>query len=289
MDGSTENPDTEIRSRHWTEDRLHADVQRAVGGILNLAREAARISEKLDPSISAEWIIKRLKFLSYELQPHCPMSANAQERLACLNKFLFEDKGFRSLSDIGVVASPSEALRLGSVLSERIGAPLALELVYSFLADSIGIALDFVDLKPTCFLRWRGDGRSRFIDLSRQGRMLSNDELIETLHSRFRMTEFSNAGVLEAFTFENFIADYICALKCKHDLEGDAEKLLFLQDALIAYRPSDLHLVGERAILHRRLGNLKPALSDLKRYFAFHDRSRAPREFTALYDELLGV
>lgn len=271
--------------RHWTQERLHADVQRAVGGVLNLVRETARISEHLDPSESADRLIKRLQFLSYELNTLIAGYSDNSKRLEVLNRFFFSEKGFRCLSEDN--GGQSSIFRLGRVLYDRAGATMVLELVYAYLADSIGITLDFVDLKPTCFLRWVQDGRSSYIDISRSGRVLSSDELIEVLHTRFRLTSFSASSALEAFSFDSFIADYVTTLRSKNDLSCEPEKLLFLQNTLIAYRPSDLHLFGERALLHRRLGNFKPALADLKRYFAFHDRSRAPGDLIRLYDELV--
>jgi hypothetical protein len=48
-----------------------------------------------------------------------------------------------------------------------------------------------------------------------------------------------------------------------------------------------LKFVGERALLHRRLGNFKSSLADLKRYFAFHERAKAPADLVALFDEMM--
>lgn len=265
------------RSQHWSNERLHADAVRAVGGVMNLVREVARISHRIDSTIPADWMIKRIQFLGYELQTLARHAATEGEKLNVLNKFFFESKKFR--------CEPN-SYRLNRILIDRAGAPLILELLYAHLADRIGVTLEFVDLKPTCFLKWYDAGRSRFIDISRGGSTLSTDELIETLHTRFSMTSFTNTTLLDAFSFESFIADYVASLKRHCEPATHPELLMFLQDTLIAYLPSNLYLIGERALLHRRLGNFKQALADLKRYFAFHERDRAPTDLVQLHDEL---
>ena len=296
MDSSSENPESGdrdsglLKRRTPGSDRLRADVNRAVGGMLNLLREASRISARLDAEVTADWIVKRAQFLGYELQAEIESlgidKSDEEARLARLNQFFFKEKQFRCLSDVTRLADPSLAYRLNSVISSRSGAPMALELLYAYLADAIGIRLDFVDLSPTCFLRWRCGMRSRYIDITRGGSTLTSDELLNTLHSRFQMTDLSTTSCLEDRAFENFIADFVLALKATIDVAYEPEIVLFLQNTLIAYQPSELALVGERAFLHRRLGNFKLALSDLKRYFAFHDRDRAPEDLVRLYDEL---
>jgi regulator of sirC expression with transglutaminase-like and TPR domain len=270
--------DTTSGNRHWSQERFHADVQRAVGGVVNLLREVSRISHHLEPSIPAEWMLKRVQFFSYELQTLTRDAHTDQDKLGLLNNFFFSAKNFR--------CTPLGEVRLNRVLAERTGAPQVIELLYAFLAERIGVALDFVDLKPTCFLRWSEGGRSRYIDVTRGGATLSSDELIDTLHTRFSMTTFSNTSLLEVASFESYISDYLVTLKHAIDISHDPETVLFLQDTLIAYQPSNLQLVGERALLHRRLGNFKNAFTDLKRYFSFHDRSRAPIELCRLLDEL---
>ena len=275
-------------SQHFSEQ----SSQQLSADILKILNEVSRVSHRLEPAVPAEWMLKRVQFLAYELQTFISaVSASDSfldaEKLSLLNRFFFSEKKFRCVGDTSAHALTLEGLRLNRVLSNRVGAPLVLELIYAYLADGIGLTLEFVDLKPICFLKWRGKNQAHYIDLSRSGKTLTNDELIETLSSRFRMTSFSSSQVLEACSATNFTFEYVLSLKQAFGAMHDPHTLLFLQDTLIGYQPSNLQLVGERAVLHRRLGNLKSALSDLKRYFSFHDKSRAPSELVNLHNELL--
>lgn len=248
-----------------------------------ILNEVSRISHHLEPETSVEWMIKRVQFFAYELQTFIGCrNLTPAEKISALNRFFFEEKKFRC-----VIEKSVDALRLNRVLASRTGMPLVLELLYACLAEGIGLNVEFVDLKPICFLKWRHDGQARYIDISRNGATLTNEELIETLHSRFRTTSIPHTCVLEECTVEIFASDYVKSLKEGFDASTEGETVLFLHNALITYQPSNLQLLGERALLHRRLGHFKSALADLKRYFAFHDRARASEELVKLHDELM--
>ena len=272
-------------SGHFSQDRLRADVHRAVGGSLNLIREISRISEELDADILAEWLVKRALFFSYELQGSIPENASDAEKLSALNRFFFDVKKFR--------CSPGSFV-FHRVLMARTGAPLVISFLYSFLAERLGVELDFVDFKPACFLRWNEKDsmgvvvRSRFIDVTKNGALLSSDDVIELLHSRFQ-TEICHSTLFEEFAFETVLTHYVRELKssmAEHAHEVP-EQMLFLQNTLIAYQPSNIHLLAERAKIHRRLGHFKSALADLKRYFAFNEREKSPPELVKLHDDLV--
>ena len=268
-------------------DRQHADAHRAAGGCHNLIREISRISHELEPSVPSDWMVKRSLFFAYELVSRIKGAESERDRLAMLNCFVFEEKRFECIADPTRLKEPREAYCFSSVLTKRMGAPTVLALIYAFLADRIGVKLEFVDLKPTCFLKWTDqNGRSRFIDISRAGATLSSDELIETLHSRFQMTTLAHSSLLETLSFEAYLTEYLGALRQTLMMLNEPAKLLFIQNTLIAYQPSNLLFLAERAVLYRRLGNFKSALSDLKRFFAFYEREKAPQDLVKLYDEL---
>jgi regulator of sirC expression with transglutaminase-like and TPR domain len=288
MDKSHDGPEgtsEPLNSMHWSQERLSADVHRAVGGTLNMIREVARVSCELDSEMPIEWMIKRTQFFAYELASRLPAECESErDRLAYLNRFLFGAKCFKCLTEISHLTRPSDAFRLSRVLAARAGSPMMLSLLYAFLAEKLGVTLEFIDFNPAWFLRWTEDGRSRYIDVTHGGASIGAEELMEQMHERYA------AASLEPLTFDRFMIAYISDLKSAlASFDAQADKLLFLQNALIAYQPSNLQLLTERAALNRRLGNFKTALSDLKRYFAFNDRERAPAEVVRLHDELVAL
>lgn len=268
-------------------ERRPTNLYRLVGGPLNLFREMARVNQYLEPAVPAEWIIKRIQFYSYELQSRLQSNQTERDRLALLNHFFFEEKKFICSPKGRHSDNPQSLLSLAKVFNKRTGSPSILALLYSYLAERVDVPLSLVNLKPTCLLKWNDGGRSRFIDMNRNGVTISSDELIELLHSRFQMTSVVSTSLLEDITFDTFITDYLVSLRATFDPALDLNQILFLQDTLIEYLPSQIQLLAERAQMHQSLGNTKLALNDLKRFFSFCEKDKAPQEIVALYEELL--
>ena len=290
-----------------------------------MVKEIDCVATRLDPGVRAEWALKRLRFFSYELHVDAPANTSPRQACEALNHFFFHKNGFApvtiSASDssfLGSRAGNSASSSAGrsadssvgsslansasssrdphadlaaaylphKVLRNRSGAPAALALIYSYLASQIGLPLGLIDLRPACFLKFVEDGVPRFIDICRRGRILTSAEFLESLHLRFDLPSAQASALLKAVPGQRFVNDYLSALKGAYLSQGAHDSALIVQNALIDQQPSAVRLFGERALLHRQLGDLKNALIDLKRYFVFHERSAAPPELVRVYDEL---
>ncbi len=251
-----------------------------------MIKEVSAISAQLDPGIGADWMLKRVQFMAYELRTHTPFEATPFELCEILNDYFFTQKGFKAIPKIHEAKDPLTCLLLQRVLSTRSGSPAVLSLIYSFLATQIGLRLEFVDLRPTCFLKFVVSGVSHYVDMSGEGRMLSSDDLLESLHSRFHLKAIPAEALLEPVSMERFLSEYLTSLKSEYVRRTNLESLLLIQNALMALQPSSLQLLAERALLYRRLGHFKQALADLKRYFSFHDKETAPVEVLSVFNEL---
>lgn len=182
-----------------------------------------------------------------------------------------------------------EMLHLGQVIQSRCGAASPLAVLYHFLAERIDVELSFVDLRPTRFLRHQIGAddidsnepvRSVFIDLFRSGRSITSDDLFKIIGQKMQSPR---RGLLERHSFEDYLAQFIEDMRRTSEIASDINKNLFLLNTLIAYRPSQVTLLAQRALLHFECGNSKLALQDLKRYFSFHDIAKAPASVRELY------
>ncbi len=256
-------------------------------GALRELREMSRLSYELDPSVPTEWMIKRVQFFAYELEASIDDSFTEHRKLSALNVFFFQKKKFQVVADPMLGSEPWSSFVLSHVLTARAGSPTVIALLYSILAKHLSIPLELVDLKPASYLRWVDSGRARYIDITRGGAACSTDELLEVLHARFQSDSLISANLLESYSPETYLVEYVLELRASLRLYGDPEKLLYLQNFLISLQPNNFNLLGERAVLHRQIGNFKSALLDLKRYFSFFERERAPEDLVELHDDLV--
>jgi regulator of sirC expression with transglutaminase-like and TPR domain len=242
-----------------------------------ILQDLIHISTLLAPETSAQWLHKRLLFFCYELESALGNlkgpEFSLQNRLAFLNSFFFEDKQFFCTTP----PFSFEAQLLGHALSTRSGAPFLIAAIYAYMAKRLDIFLEFVELELTCLLKWEFGENTYFIDMAQSGKFLSSRQLIEVIYGNKVLSE----------TDESLFSIYLNKLKSTLPQNIDLNLALSFQNVLIKNDPFNLQFVAERALIHRKLGNLKSAFADLKRFFSFHESDKIPAELLALHTELL--
>lgn len=224
-----------------------------------------------------------MQFFGFDVQAIVPADRSARDKLTSLNRYFFDQKRFQALSDNGCVV---ERVTLQTVLAKRVGSPLAVSLLYAYLASKAGVELEFANVQPAGFLKFFEDGLWRFVDVTRNGRILESDELLESIQARMRGRRLTDTELFETVPHDRILVDYLNTLKMAYRMGESAEPLLAIQNWLLQFQPSNVQALGERALLHRRLGHSKSALADLKRYFAFVERDGAPSDLRRAFDEL---
>lgn len=260
----------------------HHRVLRLTGGYTQLARETASLCARLQGEVPADWMNKRLLFFNYEIHAHLPADADVLTRLNFLIDFLFAQKKFTSISPPSTI--DLKHLEFSQVLTRREGHPLALAILFLYLADRLQLCASLV--QPSCWgwIKIVNGPSSFYIDLGGEGARIEFGQMLE------RLTE--NGGVetvrscAEPLSCESVMVSYASELRRLFLLGQKWESALLMQDIVLSYQPSNITALGERAILHRRLGNFKSAMQDLKRYFSFVEQDRAPASIQQAYTEL---
>lgn len=232
--------------------------------------------------------MRRLQFLGFELTAMISPDDSTSRKLETLNRFFFELKEFSVPIDASF-HDPLSLHLLNRVLNTRVGSSRTLSMVYRYLGEQIGLKFEFVDLQPNCYLKHVENGQSKFVDFGRKGTTLSSDQLIESLQARAQATHQSKAEIAtlcESVGADHFIVEYLMVLKGAYQDRSNVEPLLMVQNWILEYQPSNMTVMGERALLLNHLGHYRNAFADLKRYFSFADRNAAPKELVVLFDEL---
>lgn len=278
-------------------------------------REFARLS---NPEADLD---RRLKFFSWEIASRVQQAAHeyvknqtretsdlaheklsgemaAELELKALNTVFFEDLGFRK--DKGIAA-------LDTVLAKRMAPPALLAMLYAWVAelffralreqnndlDSSGCKkffkrIDLVFDTPTDVVRAvpcpsNDVGRVILLNLDNKGQRVAD-------HLWCAWAEKSSDGFV-AKTMAQALIAALTELFVSLDLRDSRtleslERQLAILDMIIALQPSETQRLADRAILKTRLGQNQRALEDLKRFFAFHEKSHAPAEIVSLFESL---
>jgi len=113
-----------------------------------------------------------------KLKSRLPAKADDKVKLALLNRYFFDERGFHGSRDDYYSRSNSY---LNEVLDDREGLPITLSVVYMELAGRIGLKLSGIGM-PGHFVTRHGEGD--FIDVFERGKTFTLDEAKKRIESR---------------------------------------------------------------------------------------------------------
>lgn len=229
----------------------------------------------LQPHLVSEQTFRRLHFLVFEL---CSRTEGLEEnqRLEKLIEFFFDEKSFQ-FHDSSEVTQKS--LSLSGALSDFSAHPFVGTLLFLHLAHALQIPLFWIQSTNRSILKWHRSGRCEYIDFLRHGKVLTDDEVLKIFEEKSCRAECWSPIQL----FKGYLDLIIQAL----EQVAQPKALLLAYSLAIQMDESNTHLLGRRAFLRHRLGYTKDAHNDLKRYFSFVEKHKAPFEIIDLYQKVL--
>lgn len=190
-----------LRARHVAS-RIHAEVleQR----FRDLAarddasfdlEEALCVVARIEyPDLDQAEISLQLEEMADALRPRIPTVALPREKVDLLNRYLFQELGFRG--NRKDYYDPDNTY-INKVLERRIGIPISLSAVTILLGRRLGLPLYGVGLPKHFLVKYRDASTEIFIDPFSGGRVLSRTECTEILTSE------------GYFVRESFVAEYL--------------------------------------------------------------------------------
>jgi regulator of sirC expression with transglutaminase-like and TPR domain len=190
-------------------------------------------------------------------------STLAPEALANAIDFeLFTVRGFHG--NASNYAEPENSY-LDRVLERRTGLPIALSLVYMEVAQRIGLRCDGVGYPGHFIVRCGEPDAPIYVDPFNQGVRLDREELIARLRGQ-QLNGASPDSFLAAISRRQFIQRMLRNLHVAFREQRDLDRWLAVVELSLVLEPWNAALVGERGMLHYRLGHPAEALEDLQRY-----------------------
>lgn len=218
-----------------------------------------QFKQMLQPEDSIHLLKKRFQFWTFELSALPLESMTPKERLIYIRNFLFEEKA--------------------RVFKKSLAPQILMGLAMQNFAHLTGINLSFVLLGRHLTLKTEIEGECQYISLEDDGRLLDTQEVLDLIF---------DFGKIRRIEFSDLLLAYLEYLQKQLDPRQAGSQLLRIYDMILSLKNSDPATLLRRAYLHKELGQLSEALSDLKRYLNFQPSEPLAKSIKKFYSQLNG-
>ncbi len=236
-----------------------ARVLRGKEADIDLLHAALLIARLDNEEVDVEAYRKEIERMAQRISARLPKDADDKARLAALNKYLFEERGFHGSR--GDYYNRSNSY-LSEVLDDREGIPITLSVLYIELGRRLGVSLHGVGLPGHFVVRHvPAKGEAQLIDVYEGGQPLSREDAEKKVH------EITGRPLrdedLAAVDKRTIIVRMLHNLLNVAEREKDQEGMLRYLSAIIAVAPDAAQQRGMRAILRHKAGDRDGALQDV--------------------------
>jgi regulator of sirC expression with transglutaminase-like and TPR domain/S1-C subfamily serine protease len=238
------------------------ELARATGGKddeIDLVHAALLIARLDNEELDVSAYRKQVERLAREIAATLPKGAGDKEKLAALNKELFEGRGFHgSRGDYYNRANSY----LNEVLEDREGLPITLALLYMELARLLGVKIEGVGLPGHFVVRHvPAKGKPQLIDVYEGGKPMSRAD------AERKVEEITGKGLqrgdLARVSKRDILVRVLYNLRNLAQKEGDAAGLLRYQDAVVSLAPDNATERLARAGFRYQNGDRQGSIADL--------------------------
>ena len=252
---------------------------------LDLARVALAIAVDEYPDLDARAYLAWLDETAEAVADAADIAMPLQERLAMLDRQLFEVQGFRGNQDD--YFDPRNSF-LNDVIERRTGIPITLSVVYLEVGWRLGLPLVPVSF-PGHFLVSTTGSRRVFIDPFSRGARVAPAELVARL-APLAGTVNQARQYLPKLTVPSSRREV--AMRMLRNLKGiyerrdDLDRLLVVADRMVALDPADATALRERGHVLARLECYQAAYQDYLHYLRLAPHAEDGSEIRARIEQL---
>jgi regulator of sirC expression with transglutaminase-like and TPR domain len=211
---------------------------------VQLARIALEIARDAYPELEIESYLTRIKELAELVRPRCSPGAKVRDILGQINWVLYVEEQLRGNTED--YYDPRNSY-LNEVLDRRLGIPISLSVVYSAVAEQVGLSMAGVNLPAHFLLRVDEGERTWFVDAFHEGAVMGREacerRLAEILQQPMVLTE----SLAAACSIEVVVTRMLRNLKAIYLGAQDWPSALPVQRRLAAlnrHDPDELHDLG---------------------------------------------
>lgn len=259
-----------------------ADAIRGADRNVDLFGAAMVIARLGNPTADAHAVARSFDLIADAVRAYAGETQDADDLSHAIDYQLFTVLGFHGNAED--YNDPANSY-LDQVVERRTGLPITLSLVYMEVAQRVGLFCEGVGYPGHFIVRCGGEGQAIYIDPFHQGARLDRAELLAGLRSQ-DLNGASPDSFLAAVTRRQMLQRMLRNLYPTFRTARDIPRWRAVLDLLLCIEPWNAQLVGERGMLHYRLGDPEAALTDLEQYVHAAGRDTASSGALRLLDEL---
>ena len=233
---------------------------------INLAEGALLVAASEYPGLDVGACLERLAQLGVDLSLRLRPDISAADKIIMLNRYLFDELGFRANSDD--YYDPRNSF-LNDVLERKLGIPLTLAIIYMEIGRHIGLPLQGVSFPGHFLVRCALREGAVILDPYARGVSLGVDDLKARLAAMGRAAVPSRsvvAAMLTAASNHDMLGRLLRNLKAIYTQRKDWLKALAIADHIIFLSPTHAVEYRDRGIFYQHLECFRAALFDLQSY-----------------------
>jgi regulator of sirC expression with transglutaminase-like and TPR domain len=238
---------------------------------IDLAHACLLIAQDAYPDLQVERYLGDIERMALRLRGRMPQTSAAEERVAVLNQFLFEDLGFRGNTE--EYYDPRNSY-LNDVIDRKVGIPISLSIVYMAVGRRVGLPLEGVSFPGHFLVRLRLRAGVLVLDPFAGGAPQSEADLRERLQrvvppsvtGNVPLSELPLDQFIEPATNRQILARVLRNLKTIYREIDKPERMLEVLNRMLVVAPDSSADLRERGIVYQRLECYRAALKDLSAY-----------------------
>jgi len=238
---------------------------------IDLAHACLLIAQDAYPRLEVERYLGDIERMALRLRGRTPQSLGAEERVAALNEFLFEDLGYRGNTE--EYYDPRNSY-LNDVMDRRIGIPISLSVLYMAVGRRVGLPLEGVSFPGHFLVRLRLRAGVLVLDPFAAGAPLSEADLRERLQRvippgltpSIPVSELPLDQFLEAASNRQILARVLRNLKATYRETDKPQQLLDVLNRMLLVSPDSSAELRDRGLVYQKLECYRAALKDLSDY-----------------------
>jgi regulator of sirC expression with transglutaminase-like and TPR domain len=238
---------------------------------IDLAQACLMIAQDAYPALHVERYLGDLERMAQRLRRRMPHAGGAEERIAALNEFLFEDLGFWGNTED--YYDPRNSY-LNEVIDRKTGIPITISILYMEIGRRVGLPLEGVSFPGHFLVRVQVRGGVLVLDPFSGGAEQSEAELRQRLKRVIPegatpdvpVAELPLDQFLEPASKRQILSRVLRNLKGIYREKDEPERMLEVLNRILVLTPNAAAELRDRGYVYQRLECWQPALKDLTDY-----------------------